>query len=64
MLFEPVVMVAAVSSDCSIEVMARIEVWSMETMTGEITFGRRLLIEAMMTVTVVVILVDVRKSNP
>jgi hypothetical protein len=32
-LFEPVMMVAAVFSDCTAEVIARIKVWSMETMT-------------------------------
>jgi hypothetical protein len=32
-LFEPAMMVTAVFSDCSIEVMARIEVRSVETMT-------------------------------
>ena len=32
-LFEPLMMVGAVLSNCSIEMMAKSELWSMETMT-------------------------------
>ena len=32
-LFEPVMMVAAFLSDCSIETMGGSQIWSMETMT-------------------------------
>ena len=63
-LFEPVVIVAAVFSDSSIEVMARSDVWSMETMTLRITFVRRMFVGVNFAVTVVVILVDVRISKP
>jgi hypothetical protein len=61
---EPVMIVAAVCSDCSIEVMARSEVWSMEPMTLQVTFVGRVFVGAIVTVTVVVIPVDVRKSKP
>jgi hypothetical protein len=63
-LFKPVVIVAAVFSDSSIEVMARSDVWSMETMTLRITFVRRVFVGVNFAVTVVVILVDVRISKP
>ena len=63
-LFEPVMIVAAVFSDCSIEWMARGEIWSMETMTLRITFVSRVFVGANIAVTVVVILVDVGISKP
>jgi len=63
-LFKPVVIVAAVFSDSSIGVMARSDVWSMETMTLRITIVRRVFVGVNFAVTVVVILVDVRISKP
>jgi len=63
-LFEPVMIVAAVFSDSSIEVIARSDVWSMETMTLRITFVSRVFVGVKFAVTVVVILVDVRISKP
>lgn len=63
-LFEPTMIVAAVFSDFSIEVMARIEAWPMETMTRQITFMMRVFIGMNITVTVVVLLVDVRIFKP
>jgi len=56
--------VAAVFSDSSIEVIARNDVWSMETMTLRITFVGRVFVGVNFAVTVVVILVDVRISKP
>jgi hypothetical protein len=61
---EPVMTATTVFSDCSIEVTARIEVWSMETMTREITFASKVFIGPNIAVTVVMILVDVRISKP
>ena len=62
-LFETVMIVAAVFSDSSIEVMARGEIWSMETMTLRITFVSRVFVGANIAVTVIVIPVDVRISK-
>jgi hypothetical protein len=45
-------------------VMARIEAWPMETMTRQITFVIRVFIGVNITVTVVVLLVDVRIFKP
>ena len=56
--------VAAVFSDSSIEVIARNDVWSMETMTLRITFVGRVFVGVNFAVTVVVILVDVRIFKP
>lgn len=63
-LFETVMIVAAVFSDSSIEVIAWSDVWSMETMTLRITFVSRVFVGVNFAVTVVVILVDVRISKP
>ena len=63
-LFEPVMMVAAVCSGGSIEVKARVEVWSMETMTRQMTFVSRVFIGANIAVAVVLMLVDVRIFKP
>jgi hypothetical protein len=63
-LFETVMIMAAVFSDSSIEVIGRSDVWSMETMTLRITFVSRVFVGVKFAVTVVVILVDVRISKP
>ena len=57
-------MAAAVCPGGSIEVKARVEIWSMETVTRQMTFVNRVFIGANIAVAVIVMLVDAGISKP